>query len=59
MYTLDFCSVRELKEFLEEKNFESGSPEEYNKWLERFYEEGNAFSVRGEEYDYWSCWELV
>lgn len=44
---------------LKEKNYESGSPEAFSEWLERYFDEGNEISVHGEQYDFWSCLELV
>ena len=59
MFNLEFSSISELRSWLEKKNYESGSPEAYDEWLQGFFESGNAISVRGEEYDYWACWELI
>lgn len=44
---------------LERKNYESGSPEAFSEWLERYFDKGNEISVHGEQYDFWSCLELV
>lgn len=54
-----FTSVSILKKWLEQKNFESGSPEAFCKWLQEYFDSGNEISVHGEKYDYWACWELV
>lgn len=56
---LDFRSVSELRRWLDKKNYESGSPEAYDEWLQDFFENGNTISVRGEEYDYLACLELL
>ena len=54
-----FSSVRDLRDWLKKKNYESGSPEKYIEWLQGFFEEGNSVFVRYEEYDYWACLELL
>lgn len=55
-----FTSVSELRRWLENKNFECGSPEAFSEWLYNYFEvEGNTITVHGEEYDRWACWELV
>ena len=54
-----FNSVSALRTWLENKNFESGSPENFNEWLQNYFDEGNTITVHGEEYDFWACWELV
>ena len=59
MLEIDFRNINELKEWLKQKNFEAGSPEEYNEWLCNFFEEGHTISVHGENFDYWACLELL
>lgn len=54
-----FTSVSSLRRWLENKNYECGSPEAFSEWLTNYFEEGNEISVHGEQYDFWSCWELV
>ena len=54
-----FTNVATLRNWLERKNYESGSPEAFSEWLERYFDEGNEISVYGEQYDFWSCLELV
>ena len=54
-----FTNVAALRNWLERKNYESGSPEAFSEWSERYFDEGNEISVHGEQYDYWSCLELV
>ena len=54
-----FINVAALRNWLERKNYESGSPEAFSEWLERYFDEGNEISVYGEQYDFWSCLELV
>lgn len=54
-----FPSVSILRKWLENKNYECGSPEAFSEWLTNYFEEGNEISVHGEQYDFWSCWELV
>lgn len=56
---LTFSSISELTRWLEKKNFEAGSGEDFCKWLHNYFEEGNTITVHGEEFDYWACWELV
>lgn len=56
---INFENISSLKKWLERKNFEMGSPEQYDKWLQQYFEEGNLISVNEEIYDYWSCWELL
>ena len=54
-----FISVAELKRWLEAKNRNFNSAEEYDEWLQEFFDNGNTISVRNERYDYWACWELL
>lgn len=54
-----FTSVSILRKWLENKNYECGSPEAFSEWLTNYFEEGNEISVHGEQYDFWSCLELV
>lgn len=56
---LKFRNRRELRTWLEDKNWNAGSPEAFNDWLYNFFDEGNSISVRDEEYDYWSCQEML
>ena len=59
MFNLTFISEARLRQWLEKKNFESGSGEAFCEWLSDFFDSGNTITVCGEEYDYWACWELV
>lgn len=54
-----FTSVSSLRRWLENKNYECGSPEAFSAWLTNYFKKGNEISVHGEQYDFWSCWELV
>lgn len=54
-----FTNVSVLQKWLEQKNYECESPEEFSEWLYNYFECGNEISVHGEKYDYWACWELV
>lgn len=54
-----FTNVSVLKKWLEQKNFECGSPEAFCEWLQDYFDNGNEIRVHGEQYDYWACWELV
>ena len=54
-----FTSISSLRRWLENKNYECGSPEAFSEWLTNYFEEGNEISVHGEQYDFWSCLELV
>ena len=54
-----FVNVAALRDWLKRKNCDSGSPEAFSEWLERYFDEGNEISVHGEQYDFWSCLELV
>lgn len=56
---LNFNNRRDLERWLERKNFESGSPEAFNAWLQEFFDDGNIISVQDDEYDYLACLELV
>lgn len=55
---LEFKTVSRLEKWLNQKNFESGTPEAYDTWLQDFFK-SNTITVAGEEYDYWACWELI
>ena len=57
-FELTFSSVSALKEWLDNKNWECGSPEAFSEWLYNFFERGNTITVHGEEYDRISCMEL-
>ena len=59
MFNYTFNSVSSLRDWIEQKNFESGSPEAFCEWLQNLFEDGSTVTVHGEEYDYWACWELV
>lgn len=59
MLNKTFTSVRELIRWLEDKNWECGSLEEFEAWLHDFFDNGNTITVNGEEFDYWTCWELI
>jgi len=59
MMELAFKSVSELRRWLEQKNFNSGSPEAFSEWLENLFDDGSTITVHGEEWDYLSCLELV
>lgn len=54
-----FTSVSVLVKWLENKNFECGSPEAFSKWLENYFENGNEISVHGKHYSYLDCIELI
>lgn len=54
-----FTNVAQLIEWLEDRNWDCGSPEAFNEWLQDFFENGNEIQVHGESYDYMSCRELV
>lgn len=54
-----FTNVAVLRRWLEDKNFECGSPEAFSEWLENYFESGNEISVHGEQYSYLDCLELV
>ena len=54
-----FSSRSSLEQWLENKRWESGTPEAFIEWLNRYFDEGNKITVLGVEYDYWACWELV
>lgn len=54
-----FMSVSSLKRWLENKNWECGTPEAFTEWLEKFFDDGNEISVHGEHYSYWDCLELI
>lgn len=56
---MSFNRTSELRKWLERKNFNSGSPEAFDEWLQNYFDVGNSISVRGEEYDYCACRELV
>lgn len=58
-FDYQFTSVRALTDWLEKKNFDSGSPEAYDEWLQGIFDDGNSISVNGTEYDYLACRELV
>ncbi|MDO5432919.1 hypothetical protein [Eubacterium sp.] len=55
----DFSSIKDLKEWLERKNWNSESPEAFDNWLQNFFNNGYEISVNDKNYDYWDCWELV
>lgn len=55
----NFSSIKDLQEWLERKNWNSESPEAFDKWLQGFFDNGNEISVNDKNYDYWDCWELV
>lgn len=59
MFNFTFNSVASLRDWLENKNFESGSPEVFSEWLQNLFDDGSTVTVHGEEYDYWACLELV
>ena len=59
MLNLVFTSVSELRQWLEKRNYESGSPDSFYEWLQKFFDDGNTISIHGEEWDYWACWELI
>lgn len=42
-----FTNVATLRNWLERKNYESGSPEAFSEWLERYFDKGNEISVHG------------
>ena len=54
-----FTNVSRLREWLQSKNFEAGSPEAFTEWLESYFENGNEISVHGEHYSFLDCLELV
>ena len=54
-----FTNVSVLRRWLEQKNFECGSPEAFSEWLHNYFDEGNEISVHGEHYDFYDCLELV
>lgn len=54
-----FRSLYDLKEWLKEVNFESGSPEAFDEWLYTYFDNGNTITVHGEKYDYFTCMELI
>lgn len=59
LLNLTFNTIGELRRWLENKNFDSGSGEAFCEWLTEYFDAGNTITVHGEEYDYWACWELV
>lgn len=59
LVNLSFNTIGELRRWLENKNFESGSGEAFCDWLSNFFDEGNTVTVHGEECDYLACLELV
>lgn len=59
MVNRSFSSVSALRQYLDNRRYDCGSPEAYDEWLQNFFDSGNTFSVHGEEYDYWACWELL
>lgn len=54
-----FSSKASLEKWLDDKNFECGSPEAFSEWLENYFNNGNTISVHGELYDYLSCMEIL
>lgn len=54
-----FIHTSKLIEWLEQKNWECGSSEAFDEWLQHYFEEENEIEVHGEIYDYWACRELV
>ena len=56
---ITFTSMKNLKAFLKEKQWDFDSPEEFHKWLSDFYEEGNSITVLGKEIDYHYCTEII
>jgi hypothetical protein len=54
-----FTSVNDLRDWLEERRWEAGSPEAYDEWLRSYFDDGNTIYVNETEYDYWACWELL
>ena len=54
-----FTTVSALKSWLDDKRWESGSPEAFTEWLENYFDSGNEISVHGEHYDYMDCLELI
>ena len=54
-----FTSVSVLRKWLEQKNYESGSPEAFSEWLNDYFDKGNEISVHGEHYSFWDCMELI
>lgn len=56
-----FKNLNNLRGWLQEKNFNAGSPEAFSEWLSNFLEEGNELMVDGctDPYDYLDCMELV
>jgi hypothetical protein len=59
VFNYTFSSVRALREWLDEKRWNAGSPEAYDEWLQSLFESGDTVSVDGDEYDYLACVELL
>ena len=59
MFNVSFSKVSYLREWLEEKNYECGSGEDFSDWLNEFFSKGNTVTVHGEQYDLDACLEMV
>ena len=54
-----FTSESALRDWLEERRWEAGSPEAYDEWLQSYFDDSSSISVNNMPYDYWACWELL
>lgn len=54
-----FASESRLIEWLKDRNYDCGSPEDFSEWFNDFFEAGNEIEVHGESYGYLDCIELI